>query len=301
MGDRMRRNATRRDFPFPIVSYLLSVVSVFLPMSRGLCIDCLLNRGGKIMKKVSGSSIEKEAWSSSNRPRPVAPRLGSKCLRPIAYGLLPALLLVFLSPFNAFATDKLIVKDSSGTNTVFKVDDGGGVFANGNIGIGTTTPDQKLSVAGGVDVINSGVSVGAFGSGDVRNASFSRNAYQDGAGWERFDTSSYVVLDQQFGNATRGMFQIYTAAPAVNPKSNWVKQFEVNTDGHTFINGKVGIATASPTQYLDVNDNGIRVEQSMTPASSSSTCNQGQIAWDANYVYVCVAANTWKRSALASW
>ena len=63
----------------------------------------------------------------------------------------------------------------------------------------------------------------------------------------------------------------------------------------------VGIGTASPTQKLDVNGNGIRIQQSRTIAASSTACNQGEIAWDANYVYVCVSANSWRRSALASW
>jgi hypothetical protein len=29
--------------------------------------------------------------------------------------------------------------------------------------------------------------------------------------------------------------------------------------------------------------------------------SQFNIAWDANYIYVCVAPNTWRRSALAAW
>ena len=37
------------------------------------------------------------------------------------------------------------------------------------------------------------------------------------------------------------------------------------------------------------------------PATSSSTGVPGQIAYDNNYVYVCVATNTWKRSPLTSW
>lgn len=40
---------------------------------------------------------------------------------------------------------------------------------------------------------------------------------------------------------------------------------------------------------------------SNTPASSSAPCAAGEIAWDTNYTYVCVATNTWKRSAMASW
>jgi hypothetical protein len=27
----------------------------------------------------------------------------------------------------------------------------------------------------------------------------------------------------------------------------------------------------------------------------------GSVCWDANYVYVCVATNSWKRAALAAW
>ena len=37
------------------------------------------------------------------------------------------------------------------------------------------------------------------------------------------------------------------------------------------------------------------------PASATSTGLAGQIATDANYIYVCTATNTWKRVAIASW
>lgn len=38
-----------------------------------------------------------------------------------------------------------------------------------------------------------------------------------------------------------------------------------------------------------------------TPANSSANGTTGTIAWDASYVYICVANNTWKRTALSSW
>ena len=37
------------------------------------------------------------------------------------------------------------------------------------------------------------------------------------------------------------------------------------------------------------------------PGSSSASGNPGDEAYDANYLYVCVSANTWKRVALSSW
>lgn len=38
-----------------------------------------------------------------------------------------------------------------------------------------------------------------------------------------------------------------------------------------------------------------------TPATAFEACDTGTIAWDANFVYVCVTTNTWRRSVLAAW
>jgi len=37
------------------------------------------------------------------------------------------------------------------------------------------------------------------------------------------------------------------------------------------------------------------------PSTSVSPGETGQIAYDNDYVYICIATNTWKRSALSSW
>jgi hypothetical protein len=37
------------------------------------------------------------------------------------------------------------------------------------------------------------------------------------------------------------------------------------------------------------------------PATATSTGRKGAVAFDANYFYVCVATNTWKRTALSTW
>lgn len=38
-----------------------------------------------------------------------------------------------------------------------------------------------------------------------------------------------------------------------------------------------------------------------TPSSASDTGVAGQLAWDANFIYVCVTTNTWKRVAISTW
>lgn len=37
------------------------------------------------------------------------------------------------------------------------------------------------------------------------------------------------------------------------------------------------------------------------PASASATGTAGDVRYDADYIYVCTAANTWKRAAIATW
>ena len=38
-----------------------------------------------------------------------------------------------------------------------------------------------------------------------------------------------------------------------------------------------------------------------TPASASDTGITGTITWDADYIYICTATNTWKRVGIATW
>lgn len=38
-----------------------------------------------------------------------------------------------------------------------------------------------------------------------------------------------------------------------------------------------------------------------TPASAAAAGTAGTVVWDSGFVYVCVATNTWKRVAIATW
>ena len=43
------------------------------------------------------------------------------------------------------------------------------------------------------------------------------------------------------------------------------------------------------------------VSSPTVPVSASATGTAGMISWDASYIYICTAANTWKRVAIATW
>ena len=85
--------------------------------------------------------------------------------------------------------------------------------------------------------------------------------------------------------------------------------FKTNSDNIMSVTqtGRVGIGTQNPIVALDVNggmriqSDSIAIQNSKTPSSASDTGQAGQICWDTNYLYVCVATNTWKRIALSSW
>jgi len=69
--------------------------------------------------------------------------------------------------------------------------------------------------------------------------------------------------------------------------------------------GQLTIATATGG-VLQLNESGVRTSGSFqvnlsTPSSSSAPCSPGQLGADRDFIYVCVAANTWRRSPLSSF
>ena len=70
--------------------------------------------------------------------------------------------------------------------------------------------------------------------------------------------------------------------------------------------GASGNADNTPATVATFDSNGaslarLFVTAPSIPASAASTGTPGEIAWDATYIYVCTATNTWKRTTLASW
>lgn len=63
--------------------------------------------------------------------------------------------------------------------------------------------------------------------------------------------------------------------------------------------GEVYIADGAGSgewRILDFTDIDVTV-----PSSASDTGTAGNIAYDADYIYICTATDTWKRVAIATW
>lgn len=77
-----------------------------------------------------------------------------------------------------------------------------------------------------------------------------------------------------------------------------VEQLRLSYDASNYASftvSRAGVLT------LTTSANKIAIGASRTPASASDTGTAGEVCWDSSYLYVCVAANTWKRAALSTW
>jgi hypothetical protein len=177
------------------------------------------------------------------------------------------------------------------------------IDTSGNVGIGTSSPSSILEVASAslATTLNATqTNASLFFRTDVSNSDklvFKATRFAAGSDW----TYANLTLGRAIAGATSGF-------PTVTFGNNSAGTFDPMLElsvGSALLrmtnSGNVGIGTTSPSQLLDVNSDSIRVRTAKTPASASATGTQGQIAWDASYIYVCTATNTWKRVALATW
>ena len=61
------------------------------------------------------------------------------------------------------------------------------------------------------------------------------------------------------------------------------------------------VATFNSNGNFGITGNTLNVPVTRTPASAAAPGTAGDICWDSSYIYVCVATDTWKRVAIATW
>jgi hypothetical protein len=69
----------------------------------------------------------------------------------------------------------------------------------------------------------------------------------------------------------------------------------ISASGNIETTGNIGTLTG----VIDSRGGGFKSNQRTVAQGTTGTA--GQIFWDADYIYVCTAANTWKRAALSTY
>ena len=192
------------------------------------------------------------------------------------------------------------------------------ITSTGNVGIGTTSPSEKLEIVGGnikgdgiiqiesttdnniigklvVDYWSSGRpvlgSVGGSGIAIKEDLSL------------RFNSGLYGGTTSSNG-LTIGTNRVDT--PIIfktSPVTSYVHAEHMRITGA----GNVGIGTTAPSEKLEVDgqvlSDGYRLAAMQTaPAARNSTGTLGEIVIDGNHIYVCYATDSWSRVALdTSW
>jgi hypothetical protein len=70
---------------------------------------------------------------------------------------------------------------------------------------------------------------------------------------------------------------------------------------NTYITANVNATGISTISQLKVANDHILISTSQTPGSNTATGSAGEIAWDTDHIYVCIADNIWKRVAISSF
>jgi hypothetical protein len=129
------------------------------------------------------------------------------------------------------------------------------------------------------------------------------NTYTDASNYERgFMQWSGNVLQIGTESAGTGTARSLTVKGAVSTNIDCGNSgtTSLQTAGTTRVLIGASTAVCSVTWRIASGSN-LRLEGSVTPASATATGTTGDIQWDANFLYVCTATNTWKRAVLLTW
>lgn len=172
----------------------------------------------------------------------------------------------------------ILLDNTAGSNRVT-------VDNSGNVGIGTSTPAVRLDVNGDINA-SSSLNVGFNRAAD--GAAVLDLQAQAGTGIDynaRLQRASGVDGQLTLTNAGAGGVVVQAeGAGLLNFRSGGSSRLELYSDGRVVFPG-----------------NNLRIATSRTIASATAAGSAGEIAWDANFIYICVATNTWRRTAHATW
>jgi hypothetical protein len=227
----------------------------------------------------------------------------------------------FVAPYKTLDTNTVVVTIPRGRIGRCTVVTGNGTqTVGGSTGGSTGGTGTTLSVR-----VNGGTATGATGIDFVDGANTTVSATTSGgithiavngqAGGSTTVTGSGIPAGTTLpsGACTSGtFFNLTSAAQGLGlyncNAGSWLPY--VNLDGSgtlQMVNGSLGLTDLVPQKALDQSITGFwsfsqfSLGAPKTPTSSTAACTQGTVQYDATFLYVCVATNSWKRFTAASF
>ena len=197
--------------------------------------------------------------------------------------------------FNVSGADnrKLIAATGTSRGKVFSVSSSGETFISGNIQLQSVEPTIHFSGS-------TGTHLAQIGTNDSDNLVIQNNTQ-----------NRHIVFKVNDGGVVREGLRLDGAVPEVvvnqTPHSMINFRVESATNDHMlFVSGAtnqvgIGVSDPAPEVSLDISGSAIRLRNSSTPASAGAPGLAGEIRWDADYIYICIANDTWKRVAISTW
>jgi hypothetical protein len=176
------------------------------------------------------------------------------------------------------------VNIQTATNSSGAVNIGGTNNATGTISIGRSIAEQTVNIATG-NVGNNVTKTVNIGTNTTNSSSITNINIGNNVG------VGTINLGNAAGSGANQIVNIATGTQA-----NKTLNFGTNSNGTTSI--AIGSTLGTSTTTLNGN---IIMSKTATPASATATGTTGTIVWDANYIYVCIATNTWKRMLITTW
>ncbi len=211
------------------------------------------------------------------------------------------------------AVPEVVVNQTSDSLVDFRVESNDithMLFVDGGenkVGIGQPSPQTTLHIH--ADSINNGaVTISqSDNSGDASQLDLMKSR---GSGASPATVQSNDFLGQlRFlaydGNSYDNFADIYVQASNTISTSSHPTKMVIRTTRENATSPTTAL-TIDETQNVKAEGNleaneALIIRNDVTPSSASDFGMKGEIRWDSNYIYVCVAIDTWKRVALSTW
>lgn len=187
--------------------------------------------------------------------------------------------------------DAASVRTSVNGNQRLLIDANGGILGTSgqglSVNISSTTPMISMTTGNPINANARCLDIICNPSGSAQTGSYTAGVISNLS--NQTGTSSHrslYVSNFETGRTASG--NIFLLDLGTNSNSNG----QVSTHSSKFNVSNSGKITSSATAINFA---------SQTPASATAIGTTGDIAWDTNYIYVCVNTNTWKRSSITTW